>query len=578
MSRLAAITIVARDKYWLIYVYVIASVVLTVGMVFRGDIWNALCLGGTSLLSLVAAGGLKFGILWGDKAQKIGVLLVAFALLVLAYWLSSGFSVEVFGYQVSGLMWGAAGASIGLLCVDRRMASQSRPSNVQDRGKLGLSVSELQEKAQKGDPEAQYRLANAYYLARNPSEGARWLLKSAEQGHVRAQCDLGVMYQKGFGVDQSYEDCLKWYRMAANHGDALGQHNLGSLNAKGFRLKGVGFFDRTGFAFTKATQDFVEAYKWFSLAGARGLSRSLKDRAIIKRRMSPAQIAKAERLVQEYETVLPAQLRNARMVSSAQDVVAPSPPLPQRSSTASPGASRTLADVARRQLAFNKAGKAFIGPDDLLPVIARYTNVAQWILDISEEEATRRTERGDGGRFALESLVRTLKDTPTYPEVSYYAKFHTDEDGEIDSIHHGWCFDSFAVIGGHEVNVLQGLRFADTIDGVLSAFFASAILPTIGAYWHGLYDRDYQMVETPKQLNELIFNGTLKETDGDTQAILRTPLGLRIQKVDGSKRCTCLCYSETEGLLDIECTISADGQASEAVRTVLREPEGRTLY
>jgi hypothetical protein len=42
MSRLAAITIAARDKYWLIYVYVIASVVLTVGMVFRGDIWNAL--------------------------------------------------------------------------------------------------------------------------------------------------------------------------------------------------------------------------------------------------------------------------------------------------------------------------------------------------------------------------------------------------------------------------------------------------------------------------------------------------------------------------------------------------------
>jgi hypothetical protein len=72
--------------------------------------------------------------------------------------------------------------------------------------------------------------------------------------------------------------------------------------------------------------------------------------------MSPAQIAKAERLVEEYETVLSAQLRNARMASPAQDVVPPSPPLPQRSSMASPGTGRTLADVARRQLAFDAAG------------------------------------------------------------------------------------------------------------------------------------------------------------------------------------------------------------------------------
>lgn len=419
MSRLAAITIAARDKYWLIYIYVIASVVLTVGMVFRGDIWNALRLGGTSVLSLVAAGGLKFGILWGDRAQKIGVPLVAFAPLVLAYWLSSGFSEEVFGYQVSGLMWGAVGAAIGLLCVDRQMASQSRPSKVQNRGELGLSVSQLRGEAQKGDPEAQYRLANTCYLAQNPSEGANWLLKAAEQGHVRAQCDLGVMYHKGFGVDQSYEDCLKWYRMAANQGDALAQHNLGSLNGKGFRLKGMSFFDRAGFAFMTATQDFVEAYKWFSLAGARGHRRSLTDRAIIKRRMSPAQIAKAERLVQQYETAFTARSRNAAPASPVRDIDLPSLPLAEHSSAASSDRNRTLAEAAEIRLLFDKAGMAIIRPDDLLSVIAKYSNAAERILNISEEEAIRRTEHGDGGRFALEPLVRTLKDTRTYQVASY---------------------------------------------------------------------------------------------------------------------------------------------------------------
>jgi uncharacterized protein len=168
-----------------------------------------------------------------------------------------------------------------------------------------IRFNQLREEAEQGNAQAQYHLAGAYYngtgVTRNPVEGANWLLKAAEQGYIQAQCDLGVMYHKGNGVAQSYQDTLKWYRLAAEKGDALAQHNLGSLNAKGFRIKGMGLFNRTGFAFMTATQDFVEAYKWFSLAAARGHNRSLKDRAIIKRRMRAEQIAKAEELVQEFE-------------------------------------------------------------------------------------------------------------------------------------------------------------------------------------------------------------------------------------------------------------------------------------
>lgn len=91
--------------------------------------------------------------------------------------------------------------------------------------------------------------------------------------------------------------------MAAEQGDALAQHNLGSLYAKGFKIKGKWFFNRTAFAFMTATQDFVEAYKWFSLAAANGHRLSLKDRAIIKMRMSVAQVSKAEGLVREFQQV-----------------------------------------------------------------------------------------------------------------------------------------------------------------------------------------------------------------------------------------------------------------------------------
>ena len=147
---------------------------------------------------------------------------------------------------------------------------------------------------------------------------------------------------------------------------------------------------------------------------------------------------------------------------------------------------------------------------------------------------------------------RRLKDTQTHLRASYYAKFAVDENGVIGSIHHGWRFDSFANLDGHEVNLLQALRFADTKDGTLSAFFVSVILPTIGACWHGLYERDYQLIESPHELNDFVFSSDLKKAVGDTRAILKTPLGLRIRRVDGSKSCKCLCLSETEGLLDIE--------------------------
>jgi len=109
--------------FWPIFIYFIISIILAVASFFRTGTSVALCLFGTSMISLVAAGGLKFGILWGDRAQKIGVPLVAILLLGFAYWLSSGFSVQIFGYQLSGLTWGIIGAVIGLIFVDRKLAS-----------------------------------------------------------------------------------------------------------------------------------------------------------------------------------------------------------------------------------------------------------------------------------------------------------------------------------------------------------------------------------------------------------------------------------------------------------------------
>jgi hypothetical protein len=42
----------------------------------------------------------------------------------------------------------------------------------------------------------------------------------AKQGNISAQLNLGVMYERGQGVAKDYAEALKWYRLAAEQGNA----------------------------------------------------------------------------------------------------------------------------------------------------------------------------------------------------------------------------------------------------------------------------------------------------------------------------------------------------------------------
>ena len=55
----------------------------------------------------------------------------------------------------------------------------------------------------------------------------------SQQGDVDAMFDLGVMYEHGQGVEQSYERAREYYKQAAHLGYAKAQNNLGVLYADG---------------------------------------------------------------------------------------------------------------------------------------------------------------------------------------------------------------------------------------------------------------------------------------------------------------------------------------------------------
>jgi len=107
----------------------------------------------------------------------------------------------------------------------------------------------------------------------------------AEQGHAKAQFNLGYMYNKSQGVPQDYAVAVRWFRKAADQGDAWAQVKLGLVYEEG---QGV-------------TQDYVQARMWFNLSAAKGnyIARESRDR--LAKQMTPTQIAEAQKLAREWK-------------------------------------------------------------------------------------------------------------------------------------------------------------------------------------------------------------------------------------------------------------------------------------
>ncbi len=110
------------------------------------------------------------------------------------------------------------------------------------------------------------------------------LKTKARRGNTTAQTNLGGMYYYGQGVAQDYGEALQWYRLAAAQGLAKAQAALGDMYGFG---QGV-------------AQDYIQAYTWWSLAAAIDTTAANKRDKVAKM-MTPAQIAAAQRLVQEWK-------------------------------------------------------------------------------------------------------------------------------------------------------------------------------------------------------------------------------------------------------------------------------------
>ena len=156
------------------------------------------------------------------------------------------------------------------------------------RGDFETTLREFRPLTEQDIAIAQYNLGVMYHkgqgVPQDYAKAMKWYRKAAEQGYHWGQNNLGTMYDKGQGVPQDYAEAARWYRKAAEQGNATGQYNLGYVYHLG---QGV-------------SQNYVQAHKWFYLAATKGNKKAVIWRDLVAKKMTPAQIAKAQKFAREW--------------------------------------------------------------------------------------------------------------------------------------------------------------------------------------------------------------------------------------------------------------------------------------
>jgi Sel1 repeat-containing protein len=151
-----------------------------------------------------------------------------------------------------------------------------------DRAEHEAIAKDLRKRAQEGNVTAQNGLGLLYEVGQGVpqsyGQAKKWFEEAAKQGHTEAQVNLGTLYLHGNAPPQSAQMALFWFSRAAEQGDVTAFKNLGVMYAE---AQGV-------------PQDSIQAYMWFLLAATHGDENSAERCRVLAIKMTSAQIAEAE--------------------------------------------------------------------------------------------------------------------------------------------------------------------------------------------------------------------------------------------------------------------------------------------
>ncbi|TAH33784.1 MAG: hypothetical protein EYC62_06175 [Alphaproteobacteria bacterium] len=201
-----------------------------------------------------------------------------------------------------------------------------------DKNQFDLASKHLLPLARKGNVEAQYLMGVVYSHAkgkmRDYQKAAHWYDKAAEKGSKEAQFNLGFMLYQGAGdsgdktsVAQDYTQAAKYLKMAADQGVPMAQHLMGLLHLRGQGVA-MNMYEALRWSSLAADngihesmynaamlsvrrpgatmQDYINAYKWFTILTAQGYPGAAENRMMITKYMPYNAIQYADALARNW--------------------------------------------------------------------------------------------------------------------------------------------------------------------------------------------------------------------------------------------------------------------------------------
>ena len=224
-----------------------------------------------------------------------------------------------------------------------------------EAGNYAAAIREWRPLAEKGDPDAQFNMGQAYKLGRGvPADmklAQSWYEKAASQGHEKAGANLGlILFQNG-----NRPGAMPWIKKAADRGDPRAQYILGTALFNGDLL----------------AKDWPRAYALMTRAAAQGLPQAAT---------SLAELDKYIPLEQRQQGILLAR----RMEASTTMASASPPPIIGQSAPArpAPAPSRPRVAVAPTPIPAAKAPPPAAKPAPVATAAAAPAPGGRWRIQL----------------------------------------------------------------------------------------------------------------------------------------------------------------------------------------------------
>jgi hypothetical protein len=171
-------------------------------------------------------------------------------------------------------------------------------------------------------------------------------------------------------------------------------------------------------------------------------------------------------------------------------------------------------------------------------------------------------KNGEKVPSSINGLIGTYVGTSVIPPLTVMATYSGDS--------HGGHTELYVEIDGRKESYLKALKLENSLEALVEGLFIAFELPKKGAYWHGLYGRDYSFLFDNNQLIEVLRNKLKIPPNGNDISKVDRPCGIRISKSEHMLSVSCLAAYPNGTIVNMSAHIDGGRLVVEPEDTILK--------